>query len=234
MAKTRLEILKERYSFHPDNLKYLLPGAEILKYIGQDVALLEFKKNEEGKWESEQKKAKINRIYDFEPMTMTYMCEYQEGDIDGNYDPELKEVRIQPEGASFENPEETGEAKRFLPISKRFETIEDGMFYSRVAEIWEKRDTLPVESLMELSKSKEQDVQLRYSRNIGAAVVLDEDGTILYIRIHRLKLQHRAGTKYALKIENDDRSWSTVIDSSDKTYDFEGLGKMKILDLMSE
>ena len=39
MAKTRLEILKEKYSFHTDNRKYFIPGGEILKYIGMDVAL---------------------------------------------------------------------------------------------------------------------------------------------------------------------------------------------------
>ena len=235
MAKTRTEILKERYSFHPDNIKYLLPGAEILKYIGQDVALLEFTKDEEGKWKSVQKKARIDKLYDFEPMTMTYMCDYQVGEIEGEgYDPEIKSIRIQPEGASYENPEETGEAKRFLPISKRFELIEDGMFYSRVAELWNTRKTLGLEELKALSSSKDQGIQLRYSRNVGAAVVLDEDKTVLYIRIHKLRLQHRNGTKYALRIENDDRSWSCMIDSSDETYDFEGLGRMKIIDLLDE
>lgn len=234
MAKTRTEVLKEKYSFHPDSIKYVLPGAEILKYIGQDIALLEFTKNAEGKWESNQKKARIDRLYDFEPMTMTYMCDYQVGNVDGEYDPEIKSIRIQPEGASYENPEETGEAKRFLPISKRFEVIEDGLFYSRVAELWDSRKTLPIDSLKELSDSKDQGIQLRYSRNVGAAIVLDEDNTILYIRIHKLKLNHKAGNKYSLRIENDDRYWTCMISSDDETYDFEGLGKMKIIDLMSE
>jgi hypothetical protein len=167
-------------------------------------------------------------------MTMTYMCDYQVGNVDGEYDPEIKSIRIQPEGASYENPEETGEAKRFLPISKRFEIIEDGLFYSRVAELWDSRKTLPIDSLKELSDSKDQGSQLRYSRNVGAAIVLDEDNTILYIRIHKLKLNHKAGNKYSLRIENDDRYWTCMISSDDETYDFEGLGKMKIIDLMSE
>jgi hypothetical protein len=162
------------------------------------------------------------------------MCDYQVGNVDGEYDPEIKSIRIQPEGASYENPEETGEAKRFLPISKRFEVIEDGMFYSRVAELWDTRKTLPIDSLKEISASKDQGIQLRYSRNVGAAVVLDEDNTVLYIRIHKLRLNHKAGNKYSLRIENDDRSWTCMISADDETYDFEGLGKMKIIDLMSE
>jgi len=229
MAKTRLEILKEKYSFHTDNKKYLIPGGEILKYVGMDVALLEFKKQENGTWHTEQKKANIVSISDFEPMTMTYMCEYTVED-----NPEILNVRIQPEGASFENPEETNEAKQFVPLSKRFELIEDGMFLSRVAELYETRPTLSFEDLQTLSSSKDQAVQLRYSRNVGAAVRLDEDGTILYIRIHKLRLTHRNGTSYSLRIENDDRSWCCMIDSKDEDYDFEGLGRMKIIDLMTK
>jgi len=229
MAKTRSEILKEKYSFHADNIKYLLPGAEILKYIGQDVALLKFKKDENGKWKTEHSKAKIEKIYDFEPQMMTYMCDYLEND-----EPEIKSVRIQPEGASYENPEETGEALRFLPASKKFELLEDGMFFSRVAELWDSRKTMSLDSLLALSTSKEQDIQLRYSRNIGAAIRMDDDGTILYIRIHKLILKHRAGNSYSLRIENDDRYWNFMITEDDETYDFEGLGKMKILDIKSD
>lgn len=228
MAKTRLEILKDRYSFHTDNKKYLIPGGEILRYVGMDVALLEFTKQEDGTWKTEQKKANIVSLTDFEPMTMTYMCEYTVED-----NPEILSVRIQPEGASFENPEETREAKQFMPLSKRFELIEDGMFLSRVAELYSTRQTLSFEDLQAISSSKDQAVQLRYSRNVGAAVRLDEDGTILYIRIHKLKLTHRNGTSYALRIENEDRSWTCMIDSKDTDYDFEGLGRMKIIDLMS-
>ena len=108
------------------------------------------------------------------------------------------------------------------------------MFLSRVAELYNTRPTISFEDLQAISSSKDQAVQLRYSRNVGAAVRLDEDGTILYIRIHKLRLTHRNGTSYSLRIENDDRSWSCMIDSKDEDYDFEGLGRMKIIDLMTK
>lgn len=233
MTKTRIDILKENCSFNPSDPKYLIPGAEILKYIGQDVALLDFKKVDD-KWSHEQKTARINDLYDFEPITMTYMCDYQEKSLSGEYDPEIKSIRIQPEGASYEDAEKTGEAKRFLPFSKRFEMMEDAMFFSRVAELWESRKTLSVESLMDISESKDQPIILRYSRNVCAAVVL-EDNTLICFRIHKLKLKHKAGNSYFLRLENEDRYWNFPVTSDQEYYDFEnGLGKLKIIDIMSD
>ena len=77
MAKTREQVLIDRYGFNHASYKWILPGAVILEYIGQPVMCLEFAKDEEGKWNVTDKKAVIEDICEFNPLTMTYKCYYR-------------------------------------------------------------------------------------------------------------------------------------------------------------
>ena len=101
-----LKALKKRYGFNKGDYKYIPAGGEILKYIGQPMIFVDFKKDENGDWQSNFETAFIDSISDFDPMTMTYNCKYKL--VDGVQ----KEIRIIPEGFSWGNPEETGEMKR--------------------------------------------------------------------------------------------------------------------------
>ena len=74
---------------------------------------------------------------------------------------------------------------------------------------------------MNIAKSKDQLSILKYSNNIGVAVKFNDSEDYLWIRIHSLKINHKNGTKYSLRFSNDERSWSMIIDSTDKEYVFE-------------
>lgn len=227
MAKTREQILIDRYGFNHASYKWVLPGAEILKYIGQPVIYLEFTKDDEtGKWNVINKKAVIKDICNFNALLMTYKCFYV---LDGQEDENM--IEIIPEGFSFGNPEETKRMIRFIPYSTHCEMTEREIFLSRVGELFDTRNTMSVESLKLLQESKEQDKTLKYCCNFGMAVKLN-DGNNLWIRIHKISINHRNGTKYSLRLTNDDDTWNYLIDINDTEYDFEnGLGKFKLIDL---
>lgn len=226
MAKTREQILIDRYGFNRASYKWVLPGAEILKYIGQPVMHLEFTKDDEGKWNVETKKAVIKDISNFNPLLMTYQCFYFLGDDDTE-----RQLDIVPEGFSFGNPDETGKMIRFIPYSSHCEMTERELFLNRVSELFDTRDTMSIDSLKMLQDSKEQDKTLKYCCNFGLAIKL-EDGNVLWARIHKISINHKFGTKYSIRLTNDDDTWSYLVDRDDKEYDFEnGLGKFKIIDL---
>ena len=225
--KTRVEILKKNYGFNKASYKYIPAGGEIFKYIGQLVIYIDRKRKESGEWEADVKKAIIESIDDYDPMTMTYNCHYK---VAG--DDEVKELRIIPEGYSFGNPEETGVMQNFLPYSTHCHLVEDELFYGRLKELYDTKDTMSIEDLSTISKSKDKESILKYSHNIGCIIKLDEcPDEVLYFRIHSLSLRHKVGSSYVLSYSDGETSHKIQINSSDKEYDFEGLGKFKIIDL---
>ena len=228
------DLLKKKYGFRIGSYKYIIPGGELMRYIGQTVVCVTFTKEEDGKWKNSFTEATINSLGEFDPILMTWLCKYKLKDSE-----EELEVRIMPEGYSFEgkDPEETGKMIRFVPLSKHFEMIEDEIFYSRLEKLWEERETLKPEALTTLSKSKGQEGTLKYTHNIGALVKLDDDlvgegeSKFLWIRLHKVKFHHNNGSKFNLRFSNDDRSWSFLIDVNDAEFAFEDSGKFKIIDL---
>jgi hypothetical protein len=62
---------------------------------------------------------------------------------------------------------------------------------------------------------------------------LEGEEGVLYFRIHKLNLKHKAGKEYALSIwDGDENPVKALIQSDEKEYDFElGTGKFKIIDL---
>lgn len=226
----RLEKLKSMYGYYRGNYKYITPGAEILKYVDQTVICVHFKQDEETKeWNSNYENAHIISIDDFDPMTMTYNCKYSL--VNSENKTEEKEIRIIPEGFSWGNPEETGEMTRFVPMSIHFTMVEDEIFFSRLKKLYEEKDTIEIENLRNLSSSKEQEATLKYSCNIGAAIKLEEDGEILWVRLHKINVKHRNGTKYCIVFGDDQNTWSVLADTEDAEYEIRGLGMVKIIDL---
>lgn len=238
----------KKYGFSIGSYKYIIPGGELMRYIGQKVVCVSYIKtpiegavadengNIPSKWENTFTEATIKSIGEFDPMQMTWLCKYQVSDNE-----EVQEVRIMPEGYSFEgkDPEETGKMLRFVPLSKHFEMMEDQNFYLRLEELWEGRQTLSPEALLTLSKSKGQEATLKYTHNIGVLVRLNDDefeaaageSKFLWIRAHKLGFYHKNGSKFNLRVANNDRSWSFIVDVNDPEFDFEGSGKFKIIDL---
>jgi hypothetical protein len=224
-----LKKLKETYGYSKGNYKYITPGAEILKYVGQNVVIVDFKK-EDGTWKDNIRYGLLKKIEDFDILTMTYMCTYS---FDG--ETEEHKIRIIPEGFSFEDPEKTGTMTRFIPMSLHFKMVEDEYFYTKkLRDLYDNSTTMPVDALQVLSDSGDQKATLRYAKNIGAAIEL-EDNSLVWIRIQKLKLIHKKGTKYFLSFGDENENISMIIDTDlDRDYYTNRYGKIKILDLEYE
>ena len=240
MSEKELAKLKENYSYQPGSYKYVPKGSEILKYVDQDVLLITYKKiseptgevDEEGKeivnsrWETSGTRAYIVSISDHNSFDMTYLCKYRIEDSE-----EVKEARIIPEGYEYSVGTDVDEFIRFVPYSIHTLMTEDQIFYARVADMYDSKEPIKFEDLRTISDSKNQGQVLRYSHNIGAAVKL-EDGTVLWIRIHALKIKHRQGNKFGLFFSDEDgKQWSALVTPEDTEYSLTGLGTFKILDL---
>lgn len=248
---TKADSLKKKYGFKIGSYKYIIPGGELMRYIGQTVVCVSFTKKQSEKvetegeesktapaaWENSFSEATIKSLSNFDPMQMTWLCKYT---LKGK-DDEVLEARVLPEGYSFEgkDPEETGKMLRFVPLSKHFEMMEDETFYLRLEDLWKTRKTLGVEELLTLARSKGQEATLKYTHNVGALVRLNDENfdltagesRFLWVRIHKLNFYHKGGSKFTLRFSNDDRSWSFVIDVNDTEFSFENDGMFKLIDL---
>ena len=231
MNEKELKRLKDEFGYSPASYEYVAPAFEIEKYIGQNVILVNYKKSkeQEGKWETSTEMATIISIYDYDPMTMTSKIKYKV--LKESEEEQVEEeTRIQPEGYEFVSPD-VDSFKRFQPISLHYKMIEDEFFFFRLKNLYDSRETLGIEQLKTISESKNQGQILRYSNNIGAAITL-EDGSLIWIRIHTLRLKHRQGNTYGLFFSTSDKKeWSTVITSDEKEYTIGDWGKFKIIDL---
>lgn len=240
MNNKELLKLKGDYGFLPSSYQYVPMAFELEKVIGQAVVMITYKREElpEGASEEEKKAAswgtemsmvRLVSICEPDPMTMTNLLKYKPI-VDGKDSDEVIEVRVQPEGYEFVNADETGSFRRFQPASLHHKMMEDELFFSRLRELYDSRDTLDFKSLETISSSKDQGQILRYSNNIGAAIEL-EDGSLIWIRIHSLKLKHRKGNMYGLFFSSDGKEWSTIVHSDEKVYTIGDWGKLKIIDL---
>lgn len=225
--KTRQEILKERYGFDKGSYKYVPRGAEILKLIGQTVIKVDYDKKEDGTWGTKQKPVFIVSISDFDPLNMTYRCVYR---IEGGTE---EEFRMIPEGYSWAESEDITHAIRLIPTSMHCQLMEDEIFYARMNELWNTRNTLDFVALQGLASSKDKDTTLRYSRHLACLIKLEDEEGVLYFRIHKLNLKHKAGKEYALSIwDGNENPIKAMIGPDESEYDFElGTGKFKIIDL---
>lgn len=240
MNEKELAKLKNEYGFVPSSYKYVPMAYEIEKCIGQTVVLVTYERDRDkeksedndglGKWNTRTDSAVIISISDCDPITMTSEIQYKLIK-DGKESDEVEKMRIQPEGYEFVNAEETGLFRRFQPFSLHHKMMEDELFFYRLQKLYEKRDTLRLEDLKVISESKDQGQTLRYSHNIGAAIKL-EDGSIIWIRLHTLRLRHRQGNTYGLFFSSEEKKeWSTMIHSDEKEYTLGDWGKFKIIDL---
>lgn len=125
---TKDEAIKE-YGFSTASLKWIPKGGDLMKYVGQDVVFVDFRKLEDGTWTSECKPGHILAIGDFNAISMTYRVKYQVGK-----DPTVHYETIIPEGFSFDIAGAGIQNKmcRFIPESLHMACIEEEQFYQRL------------------------------------------------------------------------------------------------------
>lgn len=235
--------LLNQYGFRKGSYKYVLPGGELMRYIGQQVLLVEFKKEPssedetKSEWKTTISTATINSISQCDIMQLTWLCKYTK-----TGDTEEKEVRILPEGFSFEgkDPEESGTMLRFVPMSMHYSFMEEDSFHNRLAELWKTKSCLSTVELLTLTRSKDSESTLKYLHNVGALIELNEgeydpasESRYIWIRALKISFYHKNGDIFNLRFSNNDRSWSFLINAKDPNFDFEGIGRFKIIDLAS-
>lgn len=168
----QLEKKIEKWSLGKNNRKFINPSADILRFIGSEMLLVVFNKDETGKWDSETPKPIfVNSIHDFDPMTGTYEIIY-------TLDKETKQERIIPEGFSFNSPEESGWMHRFLPYSLHFRILEEELYYKRLRAKYDSSEgVLPIEPLLIFKKSNQKET-LGYKNYIAAVIDSDVEGGV--------------------------------------------------------
>lgn len=230
---TTLDKYKKLYGFYEGNLNYVPRGGDLLKHVGSSVAMIDYSRDSLGRWDYSLKEVTIESITNYDPMTVTYDLKYK---VIG--EEVTKEVKIIPEGFSFENPEETGKSLRFLPLSMHFKVQEEKGFYDMLSSRFDNAETLSIEALENISESKEQADLLGRNYNIAAVIkTAEEKPEILYFRIDKLKIKHNKQDNYAITLVNfeKEKTYTFLINGKDSSYKFsygkEKIGDLKIIDL---
>ena len=95
--KSIVDVLRNKYGLNLAGYNYILPGSEILRYIGLNVVYVHYAKKEGTEdWQTEIKSAKILSASGFDPMTMTYTVKYK---LEGEENE--REMKMIPEGYSW-------------------------------------------------------------------------------------------------------------------------------------
>ena len=225
--KTREEILKKRYGFDKGSYNYVPAGSEILKYIGQIVVHVEYRKKEDETWETEFSPVLLESISNFDPLTMTYTAKIKKDKTEESY-----EFKMIPEGYAWVEKEDTDFIERILPVSMHIKLVEDEEMFARFSELYKNRETLSIDSLLGLASSKDKQATLRYSRHLAVIGEFNSDHSTMYFRIHGIGLRHKSGKTYALSLTDPEGNVHKLLIDSDQTcYPLENISNFKIIDL---
>lgn len=224
--------------------KFISQGGDILKHIGSEVLMVQFHKDDKGVWTTDEP-IPVTIVFagEFEPLTGTYRIIYKEKDSGD------KELRITPEGFSWNVPEEDGWMTRFVPYSVHFKMMEEEIFYNNLrTKFNENKRILGPDILSQFSTGKERKRRLVELNYITAVINTDIEGGlnegILAFRISEITNVTKRGKKWSLVIK-DMEGDSVLIqnyieDPETKVWYSPGLtinnkliGDLKILDIES-
>ena len=149
-----VKLFKDSYSLSMGSEKWISKGADLLKYIGQNIIQVKFsKKSETDPWESVAIIVKLLEITDFEPLTGTYRMTWES--VDGKNTQES--CRVTPEGFSFGIPEKDLWMYRFLPMSLHIQMTEAIYAYDRYEKLFKERPSLSEKEIEELCRDKHRE-----------------------------------------------------------------------------
>lgn len=192
------------------NAKFIQRGGEILKMIGGELLRIDFSK-EEDKWTASNPiPVIVSEIGDFDPLTGTYKIIYKEKDKDNSED-----LRITPEGFSFNVPENDGWMKRFVTYSNHFLMMEEELYYRRLKDLFNSgRGILGPDQLSQFSTGKHKKERLGTFNYISAVIDSDVPGGvnegILAFRISEISKLNKYGKNWDFGIRDDTGDYISI------------------------
>lgn len=226
------------------NTKFVPQGGEILKYAGADMFLIKFNKGKNGDWTTENPNPVfISYIGDFDPLTGTYRLVYKEKESGE------KELRITPEGFSWNFPETDGWMIRFVSYSSHFKMMEEEIFYQNLRTLYvSNKNILGPQELSQFTTGKEKKHRLGCLNYISAVIDTDIPGGLgegfLAFRISEITRIDKRGKKWELGIRDQEGDYigiSKFIEDPEThqwyspgfSIDGKIIGDLKILDIES-
>ena len=248
MAKRTLkEILVSDYSFNRASLKWIPGGSQLMEYIGQEVVFVDYKRADaESQWEIDIKRALIQTIHDFEPLTGTYEIIFSLIGEGENGEDLLQRERVIPEGFSYNNPDESNWMHRFVPYSLHFKMGETEVMFMRLQKLFETRPGMTIAEIKHL-QTEDPKKTLEFFNNVRAVIDTNVEGGlgigILTFRITeitepkllsktwRFGIYDKERNYFPIKIERANEE-ETVIKGW--TLGYEVIGDLKIMDIADQ
>lgn len=226
------------------NTKFVPQGGEILKYVGSELLKVRFDRDSEGNWvTTNPEPVFVVAIGDFDPLTGTYKMTWKEKES------KEEDLRITPEGFSWNNPETDGWMIRFVSYSNHFRMMEEELFYQNLSSLFRSgRGNLGPNELSQFSTGKERKKRLGFLNYIAAVINTDVQGGlgegILSFRISEITRVDKRGNKWELGMrdQSGDLIWVGKFIEDPETHQWYSpsftindtlLGDLKIIDIES-
>lgn len=249
---SKYEELKKLYGFNSGDVKWLLDGAEFLKYIGQELVYIDYKRDPETKkWSTTLERARLVGVDSYDPVTLTYDVKYQL--LDRENKDEVLTLKIIPEGYSFDVMGQgiQNSMKRFTTMSLHGKVVEESIFYNRCSELFNKRKTLPWEAVKTLAANSELAKTLQYAKYIAVVIKhafelygvddemeYDPQEGVLQFRLSDIRIKHDYKNIWRLTlVDKNKKSYTVEVDTEadeeyyELKYQGEYIGDVKLIDL---
>lgn len=242
------EVLVSDYSFNKASLKWIPKGGEILESIGQEVVYLDYTRaDSESPWEVKIKRAYVQSIHDYEPLTGTYEIifslvgeEPEDGDL-------LKRERIIPEGFSYNSPDLHNWMHRFVPYSLHFKLGEVETHYERLKSLFATRKGMTFKELKTIKAQEDHDKVFGFFRNIQVVINTDVEGGlgigIIAFRLNNMSEPQLLSKKWSFGLWDSENNYFPVkLERSEEESDVfknwsvggDIIGDMKIIDVADQ
>lgn len=185
------------------NAKFVARGGEILRFIGSELLCVRFTRGDNGEWSTTNPiPVFVVSIGDYEPLTQTYKMVYKEKDSDP------QEIRITPNGFSWNNPEEDGWMTRFISYSQHFMMMEEELYYQRLSELFTSgKGVLEPTEIAQFASGKERKARLSEINYISVVINTDIPGGpgegILAFRVYEVTKVDKRGKKWEIILKDD-------------------------------
>ena len=248
MAKRTLkEILVSDYAFNKASLKWIPGGSQLIEYIGQEVVFVDYTRaGAESDWKIDIKRALIQTIHDFEPMTGTYEIIFSLIGEGENGTDLLQRERVIPEGFSYNNPDESNWMHRFVPYSLHFKMGETEIMYMRMQKLFETRAGMTMGEIKKL-QTEDPKKKLEFFNNVRAIVDTNVEGGLgigtLTFRITEITEPKLLSKTWRFGIYDKERNYFPIkIDRANEeetvikgwTLGDEVIGDLKIMDIADQ